>query len=97
MVSEIGCSSWSSSTSSSIRLWTWIAKSIPSPIRIGSPAIVTSERSIPISPSSEKLHSTPSSTASSGSSRQRTLKISHSTIAITTIAARPSLSIPPWR
>ena len=38
-------------------------------------------------PSSEKLHSTPISTASSGSSRQRTLKISHSTIAITTIAA----------
>ena len=42
-----------------------------------------------------EAHSTPSSTASSGSSRQRTLKISHSTIAITATAIRPSRACRP--
>ena len=34
-------SSWR--TSSSTRLWTWMANSTPRPMRIGSPAMVTSE------------------------------------------------------
>jgi hypothetical protein len=42
-------------------------------------------------PSSEKLHSTPDHTTATGSRRQRTLKITHSTIAMTTIAAQSEL------
>ena len=45
--SAIGWASLSSTTSSSTRLWIWMAKSMPNPIRIGRPEIVTSESSTP--------------------------------------------------
>ena len=96
-VSPIGCTSCSLITSSSIRLCTWIAKSMPRPSRIGSPAMVTSERSMPSHPSREKAHVTPIITVSSGSRRQRTLKMNPRISAMTTIAARPRRTMPPFR
>ncbi len=59
--------------------------------------MVTSDRSIPINPSSEKAHSTPTNTASSGRRRHRTLKMKARMTAITIIAAMPSVSMPPLR
>ena len=96
-VSAIGWGSRSSTTSSSTRFWIWIAKSIPNPMRIGSPEIVTSERSMPIRPSRANAQTTPMSTDASGSRRHRTRNISNRTSAITTSAAAPSVSMPPWR
>ena len=64
--------SLSSTTSSSTRLWIWIAKSIPSPIRIGRPEIVTSDRSMPDPTQDRERPDHADSTASSGSRRQRT-------------------------
>ena len=96
-VSAIGWASLSSTTSSSMRLWIWIAKSIPIPMRIGRPEIVTSDRSMPMRPRIENDQITPMTTAASGSSRHLTRNMTSSTIAISANAAAPRLSMPPWR
>ena len=100
MLAAARASGWRSRpvrTSSSMRLWTWIARSMPNPIRIGRPEIVTSDRSIPIQPSAEKVHTTPTITASSGSRRRRTRNITTSTTTITARAITPSRAMPPLR
>ena len=82
--------------SSSMRLWIWIAKSTPSPIRIGSPEIVTIVSGMPTKPISPNAETQPTSTAGSESSRQRARKTTNSTatmiatakIAISTSALR---------
>ena len=96
-VSDIGCAAWSRTTSSSTRLWIWMAKSMPRPMRIGRPEIVTSERSTSMNPSRANDHATPMRTERSGSRRHRTRNSSRSTIAMTASAAAPSVSMPPCR
>ena len=96
-VSWMGKRDRSRTTSSSTRLWTWMAKSTPSPIRIGRPEMVTSERSMPTSPRSENVQATAISTARSGSSRHRTRKVMRRTTAMIATAAAPRVSMPPWR
>ena len=60
--------------SSSSRFWIWIANSMPRPIRIGRPAIVTNESLVPVNPNAPNPQTIPTTMPSSGSKRQRTLK-----------------------
>ena len=96
-VSEMGCSALATTTSSSTRFWIWMAKSMPRPIRIGSPEMVTSDRSTLIRPRIENAQTTPTSTLKRGSRRQRTRNISNRITAMIASAAAPSLSMPPCR
>ena len=95
--SLIGCGSRSRTTSSSTRLCNWIAKSMPRPIRIGRPEMVTNDRLMPNRPMNENAQTTPMITDRIGKRRQRTRKISASTATITARAIAPRVSIPPWR
>ncbi len=96
-VTPNGPDSCSSPRSSSKRFCTWIANSIPRPMRIGRPAMVTSESLVPVSPKAPKPHSTPTNMPTIGSSRQRTLKATMRMTSITSAAMPPSTSMPPCR
>ena len=63
---------WGAPRSSSIRFWIWMENSMPSPIRIGRPAIVTSDSFVPVNPKAPNPQMTPTTMPSNGSSRQRT-------------------------
>ena len=80
-----------------MRFCTWMANSMPRPMRIGNPAIVTRDRLVPVNPNAPKPHSTPTAMPSSGSSRQRTPKATMRMTVMTATAIAPSVNIPPWR
>ena len=83
--------------SSSIRFWIWMANSMPRPMRIGRPAIVTSDSFVPVNPNAPNPHTMPTAIPTSGRSRQRTLKATSRITIITSTAIPPSTSIPPCR
>ena len=83
--------------SSSMRFWIWIANSMPSPMRIGRPAIVTSDNFVPVNPKAPKPQTMPTAMPTSGSSRHRTLNATSRITIITSTAIPPSTSIPPCR
>ena len=83
--------------SSSIRFWIWIANSMPRPMRIGRPAIVTSDNLVPVKPNAPKPQAMPTTIPTSGSSRQRTLNATSRITIITSTAIPPSTNMPPCR
>ncbi|CAB4815755.1 unannotated protein [freshwater metagenome] len=96
-VSPTGPVAWSSIRSSSMRFCIWMANSMPRPIRIGSPAIVTSDNFVPVNPNAPNPQATPTAIPASGRSRQRTLKATTRMTIITSTAMAPSVSMPPCR
>ena len=96
-VSPKGPLTWSMPRSSSIRFWIWIANSMPRPMRMGRPAMVTSDSLVPVNPKAPKPQATPTSIPASGSSRQRTLKATMRMTTITSTAMPPRVSMPPCR
>ena len=74
-----------------------MAKSMPSPIRIGKPEMVTSDSFTPVKPKAPKPQMTPTITTTNGRNRQRTPNTSPRTKTITAKANRPRVSMPFWR
>ena len=74
-----------------------MAKSMPTPMRIGRPEMVTSDRSTSMNPSMAKPQATPMMTESSGTRRHRTRNMTSRMSAISSRAAAPRVSIPPCR
>ena len=93
-VSPNGSAFRSSVRSSSMRFWIWMANSMPRPIRIGSPAIVTSDSFVPVKPKAPNPQMTPTTMPSSGSSRHLTPNVTTRMTVITNTAMPPSVSIP---
>jgi hypothetical protein len=97
IVSPNASGSRSTERSSSIRFCIWIENSMPRPIRIGRPAMVTSDSMVPVDPNAPNPHTTPTSMPTSGRSRHRTLNATSRITTITPTAMAPRVSMPPCR